>query len=204
MVGVTLSPEQIRAAPPEVRRWLEHEIAATLGFDLPAHAMRPPEQHLVGTSPEEARAILTAIQGLLPVVAVFFELGREGAAAPAAGVRAFRLADIQRHTRLSAPEQVLAALEVLNDALRRLRGDTEAALVAAEANGVVFVAESTSVNVLRLWQEIVAERELDTPDAPPAGTPAAREAIRGPGYHVTMPMGTPTDAPAFGGARGAG
>jgi hypothetical protein len=30
MVGVTLSPEQMRNAPPEVRRWLEQEILACL------------------------------------------------------------------------------------------------------------------------------------------------------------------------------
>ncbi|MDR3532088.1 MAG: hypothetical protein P4L90_16250, partial [Rhodopila sp.] len=31
MLGVTLSAEEIKAAPSEVRRWLEHEIACTLG-----------------------------------------------------------------------------------------------------------------------------------------------------------------------------
>ena len=31
MVGLTLTPEQIRKAPPEVRRWLEREVATTLG-----------------------------------------------------------------------------------------------------------------------------------------------------------------------------
>jgi hypothetical protein len=36
MVGITLSPEQIRAAPPEVRRWLEHELAVSLGLNPPA------------------------------------------------------------------------------------------------------------------------------------------------------------------------
>ncbi len=203
MVGVTLSPEQIRAAPPEVRRWLEHEIAATLGFDPPAHAMRPPEMHLVGTSPDEARAILAAIQGLLPVVAVFFELGRDAAASPAPGVRAFRLTDVQRHTRLPAPEQVLAALEVLNDALRRLRGDAEAVLAAPEANGVVFVAESTAVNVRRLWGEIVAERDLSAASAAP-GDAAGGAPLQGAGYHVTMPMGGTEAPPGFSGGRGAG
>lgn len=185
MVGLTLSPEQIRAAPPEVRRWLEQEIAGTLGFEPPARAIRPPEQHLVGATAAESREILEAIQGLLPVVAVFFELGREAAAAPAPGMRAFRLAEIQRHTRLSAVEQVLAALDVINDALRRLRGDPDAMLAVPDPSGVCFVADATSVNVLRLWQDIVAARAL-----PSAADPAPAGMVRSPGYHVTMPMGS--------------
>ena len=193
MVGLTLSPEQVRAAPSEVRRWLEQEIAGTLGFDPPTHALRPPPQHPVGASLEEARAILQAIGGLLPVVAVFFELGREAAAGPTPGVRAYRLAELQRHTRLSAPEQVLAALEVINDAARRVRGDAEAVLVAPDPRGVCFVAEATSASVLRLWQEIVAARDLGEPRAA-AATPAPAA-----GYQVTMPGGLPEFAQALGG-----
>ena len=181
MVGLTLSPEQIRAAPPEVRRWLEQEIAASLGFDPPAHRMDPPSPHPASVGAAELRALLGAIGGLLPVVAVFFELGREAAASPAPGLRAYRLGEILRHTRLAAPEQVLAAMEVLNDALRRLRGDPAAELVAVDPAGVCYVAEETARNVLALWQEIVAARALDEPGAPVQG-------LRGPHFEATMPL----------------
>jgi len=79
MVGITLSPEQIRAAPPDVRRWLEHEISTALGFGLNAAAPAAPRQHLISCGLEEARVLLSSIAGMLPVVAVFFELGREPA-----------------------------------------------------------------------------------------------------------------------------
>lgn len=32
MVGITLTPEQIKGAPVEVRRWMEREVAASLGL----------------------------------------------------------------------------------------------------------------------------------------------------------------------------
>ena len=32
MVGITLTPEQVRTAPPDVRRWLEQELAKTFGL----------------------------------------------------------------------------------------------------------------------------------------------------------------------------
>lgn len=32
MVGITLSPEQIREAPPDVRRWVEQQITGAPGI----------------------------------------------------------------------------------------------------------------------------------------------------------------------------
>jgi hypothetical protein len=101
MVGITLLPEQIREAPPEVRRWLEAQIAgAWPGAYRAAPTLEPPARHLVASSLDDARAILSLIHGLLPVVSVFFELGREPAAASARGLRALRLDDMLRHSRL--------------------------------------------------------------------------------------------------------
>ena len=69
MGGITLSPEQIRSAPPEVRRWREEELAAI--EDLPSRG------RVVAVNLDEARAVLASILGMLPVVSVFFELGRK-------------------------------------------------------------------------------------------------------------------------------
>lgn len=110
MVGITLSPEQIRHAPPEVRRWLQQQIAGTLGLYPPGPVLQAPSPHLIGCSIEEARAVLGLIQGILPAVSAFFELGREPVAGSAQGLRALRLDDMARHLRLQTPEQVAACL----------------------------------------------------------------------------------------------
>ena len=34
MIGITLSSEQIRTASAEVRRWIEHEVATSLGLQV--------------------------------------------------------------------------------------------------------------------------------------------------------------------------
>ena len=61
MIGISLSPEQVRAAPPEVRRWLEHEIGMTFGLAAPDHpAAENLATRLVGCNPDEAAAILAA------------------------------------------------------------------------------------------------------------------------------------------------
>lgn len=165
MAGITLSADDIKTAPPEVRRWLEQEIVRAFGVQ-PAQAPvgAPP---LVGCNIEEARDILSLVQGMLPAVSVFFELGREAASAPVHGMRAFRIADIQRHIRLQSPDQVLQCLNMLTQALRRARGDATAVFYAVDDQGHCLVAESTMRSILRLWQEIVAERALETQAADP-------------------------------------
>ena len=92
MVGITLSPEQIHQAPSEVRHWLEQQIAGALGLQRNEPALEPP-RHLIACNVAEARSILSLIQGLIPVVGVFFELARE----PAACLRG------KRRSRILAP-----------------------------------------------------------------------------------------------------
>jgi len=38
MIGITLTSEQIRSAPKEVRQWVEHEVIAALGLRAAAVA----------------------------------------------------------------------------------------------------------------------------------------------------------------------
>lgn len=198
MVGFILSAEQIRTAPPEVRRWLEQEVVRTLGLqpghELAAHAATA---SLVGCNVEEAQEILSLIQGMLPVVSVFFELGREAGSVPVHAMRAFRLTDILQNSRLHTPQQVIECLEVLSQALRRVRTDGESAFYALDDQGHCLVAELTMRSILRLWQEIVVQRALQSgePTSPAADqhtrsaaqTDAPAQPYPMPAYAVTLP-----------------
>jgi hypothetical protein len=167
MIGLTLSAEQVRGAPPEVRRWLEQQMRASFGFAAPeqrnAEALAA---RLVGCNPEEAAKILELVQGMLPVVNVFFELGREAISVPVHGMRAFRLGDLAQHTRLASTEQVVECLDVLTAALRRVRGDVAALFYLLDEHDHCLVAEPTMRSVLHIWQDIVARRALDIPSEP--------------------------------------
>ena len=170
MAGLTLSVEEIRAAPPEVRRWLEQEVLRAIGVQVARP--QPAAPTLVGCNVEEARDVLALVQGMLPVVSVFFELGREAASVAVHGIRAFSIGDIQRHVRLQSPDQVVECLNVLTEALRRSRGDVAAAFYALDDQGHCLVAEATMRSILRLWQDIVAQRGLQTEGNEPAGRAA--------------------------------
>ena len=133
MPGIALSMDEIKAAPPEVRRWLEQEMVRAFGSQPtpPSHEAAV----LVGCNIEEARDILALVQDMLPAVNVLFELGREAASVAVHGLRAYSIADIQRHVRLQSPEQVVQCLEVLTQALRRVRGDDGGGVLRAGRPG---------------------------------------------------------------------
>ncbi|HWL82216.1 MAG TPA: hypothetical protein VNR89_14805 [Roseomonas sp.] len=163
MVGITLSPEQIRAAPPQVRQWLEQEIAAALGLPgMAAPAMHPEPPHLVGCGAREVEAIFSLIQGLLPVANVFLELGRDTGRRLPNGMHAFGLLDIQSHARLGSPEQVLNCLEIANRALRQVSGDAHATLYGLDDRANCFVAEATHQNIRQFWQQMISGTEAGT------------------------------------------
>jgi hypothetical protein len=121
MVGITLSPEQINQAPPEVWRWLEQQISTTLGLYRPEPALQTPQPHLVGCDLESARSILSLMHGVLPGVSVFFELGREPVATSPRGLRALQLDTMARHAHLQSTEQVVACLQAIKSTLQRVR-----------------------------------------------------------------------------------
>jgi hypothetical protein len=188
MVGITLTAEQIRSAPPEVRHWIESQVAAVFAPQVGEEA-HPAPPHLAVCTAGEAQAILEQIEDLLPVVSVFFELGRESASVPVQGMRAFRLNEIVRHARLETTQQVLEALELINQALRRVRRDPDATLCAFDREGRCYVSEATSRAVLTLWRGIVAEHALAAgqPAEHAAEAPAPAPAYRSPTYNVTIP-----------------
>jgi hypothetical protein len=109
MTGFTFSLDQIRSAPPEVRRWIEHEIAtslvqiAGLGRDAaPVHAAT-----LAACMSDEAAQLFALIKGDFVLSQIFFELGREAPDAHAAApLRAVGLGDLLRHTRIGSVDRL--------------------------------------------------------------------------------------------------
>jgi hypothetical protein len=167
MIGITLTTEQIRTAPPDVRRWIEHEVMASFGQPSQP-AEEPRGEHLAVCSDKEAEAVLGQIQGVLPVVNVFFELGRQGAIFGQPNIEAFRLLDIAHHTRLPDVTQAVACLDIINQAFSNACGDVTARFCALDREGHCFIALETQQNILRLWQKVIARQQLSLEEQPAA------------------------------------
>jgi hypothetical protein len=156
MIGFCFSAEQLRSAPPEVRRWIEREVAASLA--APEHA--PIEIHaarLAACLPEEALQMFELIKGDFLLSQVFFELARETAAKPdAAPLHAIPIADLLRHTRLPDGERLAGYLGVINQVFQAVRNDPEASLFGFDQAGNVYIHETTHRSIRRVWEELYA------------------------------------------------
>lgn len=49
---------------------------------------------------------------------------------------------------------------MINGAMRRVRGDADATIYALDQSGHCLIAEATAQNILRLWRDIVAARDI--------------------------------------------
>ena len=202
MVAITLTPEQIRGAPLEVRRWLEREIAAALDLPPRAAAAEERDAHLVACGRDEAAALYAAVRGVLPVVTVLFELGREGESVGRGEVESYRLGDMLRHARLQSLEQLEACLQVLDEVLRRLRGDPDATLYLLDGRGACLVAALTQKSILGVWRQVIAGQDpvaaevaCDGRSASGDGPPHAFASISAPIPGAAMPLGDAFPAP---------
>jgi hypothetical protein len=178
MIGITLSSEQIRRAPAEVRRWIEQEVAASLGVQAQASDSQRRIPQLAACGHEQLLAVLSSIQGVFPAVNVFFELGRKGTSFAQDRLEAYRLSDIQHHTRLQSTEQVIACLKLIDQSFHEVRGSAGASFYGADGD-YCFVATETQQNIRRLWFELVGhgENAAAPAEAPSGDGLALRESV---------------------------
>lgn len=159
MIGIALSADQIRSAPPEVRAWLEQQIANEFGFRGFSRSAPELPSHVVGCDVEVVKAVLAAIQRALPVVNVFFDLAHEPSGKLPQGLRVLRLEDIARRCRLASVGQVVACLGTIDAALRKVTGQQEVTMTAVDESGHCLVPEPTAHAIFTVWQDMVGAPE---------------------------------------------
>ncbi len=166
MIGITLTTDQIRSAPPEVRRWIEHQVIASLGIAAEAPGAPSQTAHLAALNSEEAEAVLSQIENVMPAVNVFFEFGRPGISFGQPPVMAFRLIDILHHTRLQNVGQIMTCLDLINQALAKVHGDPTARFCGFDNEGHCLITPQTQASIASLWQNVL-------PRQPPAANATA-------------------------------
>lgn len=163
MIGITISSDQIRGAPREVREWIEHEVIAALGAR--AAVIAPAQStHITSCSVEEAAAVLAEIRGMLPAANVFLEFGRPASSIGRPPLMAFRLIDILHHTRLESVEQVMQCLELINQVLSKMRHDESAKFCDFDSEGHYFVTPETQASIATLWRRLLGSQQNTAAD----------------------------------------
>ena len=108
MTSFHIFAEQVQAAPPEVRRWMESEIVKALS--LQAHSLSEPSQLQASTPAictiDELVQLLSLISGNSLVIWALFELARETSITPnSLGLHVLRRNEMQRHVQLGDGHQ---------------------------------------------------------------------------------------------------
>ena len=117
MTSFTFSIEQVRSAPAEVRRWIEHEVmTAVAALNRSEHD--PSQVHeaaLAACMPQEATQLFEMIKGNFLLSQVFFELARDmpNSQGPAP-LHPLSVADIIRHTRLADGDRLVDCFTAIN------------------------------------------------------------------------------------------
>jgi hypothetical protein len=146
MTSFTFTPEQVRSAPLEVRRWIEHEVATTLAA-LSKSEHDPSEVHaaaLAACMPQEAAEVFELIKGNFLLSQVYFELARETPSSPGSPpLHALSIAEILRHTRLADGDRLVDCFTAINQAFQTIRNDPEATLFGFDQYGHVFIHQTT-------------------------------------------------------------
>lgn len=155
MVDITLNSDRIRTAPIEVRRWIENELAESLGMHT---STLPPVHHeqLVTCSAQEVGQIFDFIQGMPPVVNVLLELGRAAGSRLPGNIVMSPLQAIATRAHLQAAPQVITCLKIINEALQQFRGNDDALLCAVDEEARCYVAAETQTHIQEMWRAIVA------------------------------------------------
>lgn len=160
MIGITLTADQVRNAPIEVRRWIEREVIASLRLAPQPPASSPPNgARLASCTEEEIAAIFARLRGLPVALSVLFEFRQPGIAFGNPPVKCFRLMDILHNSRLDSIEQVMTGLDAINAALAELRGDPGAHFCDFDNEGHCFLAPDTQASIAKLWHDVVVRQE---------------------------------------------
>jgi hypothetical protein len=146
MISFTFSLDQVKSAPPEVRRWIEREAGAALtALSRPEpDSFQPHTAALAACTLQEAAEVYELIRGNFLLSQVFFELVRDmPSSRSAAPMHALSLADMLRHTPFADGDRLLDCFSVINQAFRTVRNDPETSLFGFDQYGQVWIHHTT-------------------------------------------------------------
>lgn len=153
-MNIVITEADLQSAPRLVREWIGALVVGQLDLAAPTPpAATPPAMEPL--SAEEAAALLELIHNDHVASQVLFELGRSTQGTSPDGLRRLHLADVLHHARLTSPEQLMTALQTIENAFEELHPSAQGGLVAVDQAGNLFVREETSRSIEELWRTVV-------------------------------------------------
>ncbi len=167
MISFAFTVDQVRSAPPEVRRWIE---AAIIGALREAAAPQPEHtSELAACTPDEALALFELVRSDFATAQVLLEFGREpplpNSPRP---LHAFAIGEFKRKLRLS-DDRLADCFGTIGQAFMRVRNDPEAVLLGFDASNHVYLHEATHASIRSVWERLTGAERPTPAVAPPFG-----------------------------------
>lgn len=182
MTSFTFTADEVRSAPPAVRRWLEAAVMAALappaaaasvgggavgGGSVGEASVEEALPDLSVCSPEEAVRVLELLRGDAAATRVFLELARElPANAGLPHLHAMSIEDMLHYAHVVDGERLYACLAAIGRAFETAHGAAGAPLFALDDAGFLYVHETTHHSIRGVWQELTAPRAQPEPAGP--------------------------------------
>ena len=184
MISFAFTVDEVKSAPPEVRRWIEREAAAALAA-LSRPEPDPLHHHhtasLAACTPEEAAEVYDLIKGNFLLSQVLFDLARETPANRGGPpLHALSLADMLRHTRLADGDHLVDCFSAITQAFRSVRNDPEASLFGFDQYGQVWIHQTTYESIRELWGQLSYRQSPPANELPIARTAPTLEEFAPP------------------------
>jgi hypothetical protein len=178
MTSFTFSAEQVKAAPPEVRRWIEGEISKALDLlaSAPSRPSEAEESALAICMADEMAEVLNLISGDLLAMRVFFELAREtpfNRAPPP--LHSFNIGEMLRHAQLTDVNQLFKCFDAINRAFHETGNNAEDSLFGFDEAGHVYIHETTYRSIRQVWEQVLLAHSPGAKTEPAGAAPNRAE-----------------------------
>ncbi len=183
MLGLTLSLDQLREAPPAVRRWIRDELFMTI--DSLSDGERTPvdnQDHLVPCTPVQAQQILDRIARDHVLAQLFMTLGRSDMGTPMGDFMVLRADDLAARLHLADLPHLFAGIDAINTVARAVIGDGHAVLVGVHGGGYCVLRKEAFAAIGTVWRDIVNAQAA--PAKPAEGQPPREMAL--PTYRFNL------------------
>ena len=154
MISFAFTVDQIRSAPPDVRRWIEAEIISALRDAATPQPEPAHSSEFAVCTPDEALAVFEFIQKDFAAAQVFLEFGREPPLSNSPRpLHAFAIGEFKRKLRLS-DDRLADCFATINRVLMRFRNDPEAVVLGFDSSNHVYIHETTHASIRALWETL--------------------------------------------------
>lgn len=170
-MDILIAAGDLEQAPRVVKDWLVTTLARQLALTSAPGRAASGLLNLAEISVRDAATVLETLRNDYLACQVLLEFGRDnGDQQPeSSGLHRLAVVDALHHLRLSAVDQLVAALNRVAETWSAMFPAGQASLFALDEAGNLYVSKATQASLKSLWHQLVTDRYSDLVNGNPTG-----------------------------------